>query len=206
MNFDTTVIGAGPTGSTVAEAIAKKGYDVLILEEHPKIGLPQHCAGKISANASKELNLPRAGILQEIRGATFCSPDMNLLSVERHDAQAYIFDRAVLDNWLSEKAVDAGAALLTGSRAINISIGSQGVKITFKQNNKVHQITSRIVVGADGATSSIAQQLGLYSKVRSKIKVAVQREITGLHDVNSEFVEIYLGSRYAPGFFAWIVP
>jgi len=206
LNFDATIVGAGPVGSTVAEVIAREGYDVLILEEHPQTSLPQHCAGKISVNASKELNLPTTSVLHEIRGATFYSPDMNSLSVERKDIQAYIFDRTILDRRLSERAVDAGATLLTSARATDVSIDSREVNVQFKHNDECHRLTTRIVVGADGATSSIARCLGLYSKDRSKVKVAVQREITGLRDVKSGFVEVYLGEKYAPGFFAWIVP
>lgn len=206
MGFDAIVVGAGSVGSTVAEAIARDGYKVLVLEEHPQIGIPQHCAGKISVNAWKELNLPATGILQEIRGATFFSPDMNSLSVERKDAQAYIFDREVLDKWLSKKALDDGAELITDARVTNISINSQGVNVIFEQNGEYRDVTSRVVIGADGANSLIAKRLGLYSGKRSAVKVAIQREMTGLRRLKLNFVEVYLGKKYAPGFFAWIIP
>lgn len=206
MNFDAIIVGAGPIGSTVAKAIAREGYEALILEEHSDVGLPQHCAGKISVNAAKELSLPNTGILQSVRGATFYSPDMSSLSVERRDIQAHIFDREILDRWLSDTAVDAGATLLTGTRVIDVSISSHGATVWFKHNEEVQCLTSRIVVGADGASSFIARRLGLYSKERSMVRVAIQREITNIRDVRSGFVEIYLGERYAPGFLAWIVP
>lgn len=206
MNFDAIIVGAGPIGSTVANVIAKGGYEVLILEEHSQVGLPQHCAGKVSVNAVKELSLPNTGILQGVRGATFYSPDMNSLSVERSDVQAHILDREVLDRWLSEKAVDAGATLLTDARVIDASMGSHGVNVRFKHGGEVQCLTTRIVVGADGASSSIAQHLGLYSKKRSAVRVAIQREMINLRHVRSGFVEVYLGGIYAPGFFAWIVP
>lgn len=200
------IVGAGPVGSTVAEAIAKEGYDVLVLEEHPKIGLPQHCTGKVSVNALKEFHLPEIVIIQEVRGAIFYSPDMSSLSVERKDTQAYILNRTTLDMWLSEKAVYAGATLLTDARATNVSIDTRRVSISFKHNGGCRELTARIVIGADGAGSSIARRLGLLSKESSTVKVAIQKEIVGLHDLKSDFVEVYMGRRYAPGFFAWIVP
>ena len=206
MNFDAIIVGAGPIGSTVAKMIAREGYEVMILEEHSQVGLPQHCTGKISVNALKELNLPNIGIRQKVRGATFYSPDMNFLSVEQKDVQAYILDRAVLDRWLLEKAVDAGATLLTNARVMDVSIDLHRANVWFSHNGETHQLTARIVVGADGAGSSIARHLGLYSKEMSTITFAVQREMTNLNNFKPEFVDIYLGKRYAPGFFAWIVP
>ena len=47
------IVGAGPSGLTLAQTIAKEGDEVLILEEHPEVGLPQHCTGKMSVNAVK---------------------------------------------------------------------------------------------------------------------------------------------------------
>lgn len=206
MKFDVIIIGAGPVGSTVAEVIAKEGHKVLILEEHSQIGFPQHCTGKISVNASKELNLPMTGILHEVRGATFYSPDMNSISIERKDSQAYIFDRTILDRCLSERALNAGATLFTNSRVINVSVNSHTVNVQYKRHNINNQISARIVICADGAGSSIAKRLNLYSKEKSRVKIAIQRELTDLSYVKSGFVEVYLGRRYAPGFFAWIVP
>jgi len=206
MNFDAVVVGGGPVGSTVAEAIAKDGYDVLILEEHPQIGLPQHCTGKISVNASKELGLPEIGALQEVRGAIFYSPDMNFLKVERKETKAHIFDRVILDKRLLERAVDAGAALLTTAQAVNVTVDGRCVNILFKHEGELRHLASRVVISADGASAPLARLLGMYSKKRNMLRIAVQREMTGLRNLEPELVELYLGRQYAPGFFAWIVP
>ncbi len=206
MKFDAVVVGGGPAGSTAAEAIAKNGYEVLILEEHPQIGFPQHCTGKISVNASKELNLPLTGVLQEVRGATFYAPDMNPLKIEREKTQAYIYDRIILDKSLSERAVDAGAALLTDAQALSITVDAHSANILFRHEGKHLNLSSRVVISADGAGAALARCLGIYSKKRSMLRTAVQREIVGLRNFEPERVELYLGKQYAPGFFAWIVP
>jgi geranylgeranyl reductase family protein len=206
VDFDVIVVGAGPVGSTVAKIITEKGYKVLILEEHAHIGFPQHCTGKISTNALKELNLPRNGVLQEVRGALFHSPDMNVLRVERKDSQAYIFNRAELDQKLANEALDSGAKLLKNVRAVNLKIDSHVANIIYKLNNNHHRVAAKIIIGADGASSLVAQCSGLYPKQNSTMKLAIQREITNVREVQSEFVEVYLGKKIAPGFFVWIVP
>ena len=55
-DYDVIVVGAGPAGSAAAKAAAESGAKTIVLEEHPKIGLPQHCSGLYygtkSANSS----------------------------------------------------------------------------------------------------------------------------------------------------------
>lgn len=206
MDYDVTIIGAGPVGSIAAEVLANDGYKVLILEEHPTVGLPQHCTGKISVNALRELNLKPIGTLQEIRGATFYSPNMKSFTIKSNITQAYILDRQIFDSWLSDRSVKAGAKLITNARATNISTSSLGTNINFKCGNNSQNIASRVAVAADGANSSVAHWLGLYSKESASVKMGVQREVKGIRDIEQDVVELYFGRKYAPGFFAWIVP
>jgi geranylgeranyl reductase family protein len=203
---DAIVVGAGPSGSSVAKIIAEKGYQVLILEEHAQVGLPQHCTGKISTNALNELNLPKKGVLNEVRGALFHSPDMNMLKIERNARQALIFNRAELDQNLLYKALDSGAKIITNAHALDLKIDPHAANIIYKLNNEHQRASAKIIIGADGATSLIARRSGLYPKHDKTIKLAIQREITNVREVQPEFVEVYLGEKIAPGFFIWIVP
>ena len=199
MKCDVTIIGAGPSGLTLAKTVASEGYDVLILEEHPEVGLPQHCTGKISVNALKELELEASGVLQKIRGATFYPPNLKALTIKRDENQALILDRKIFDQTLSKRAVEAGAKLLKSSRAKKFSVTPDNVTIFFEQNGKNCEVNSKLVVGADGATSNTARSAGLYSKKISEVRMGVQREVSDIQTVQS-VVELYFGRRWAPGF------
>lgn len=206
MDYDVTIIGAGPVGSTVAKVLTDKGFNVLVLEEHPLIGLPQHCTGKISVEALRELGLKPVGILQEVRGATFYSPSLESLTIKSDTTQAYILNRRLFDSWLSDRCVNAGASLITNARATKISLSSFGVNVGFKCGDSFQSVNSRVVVAADGANSSVARQLGIYSKELTSGKMGVQIQVKGICDIEEDVVELYFGRTYAPGFFAWIVP
>lgn len=206
MDYDAIIIGAGPVGSTIAETIGRGGHNVLVLEEHLEVGSPTHCTGKLSVNAFKELNLDPVGVLNEVKGATFYSPNMKSFQLERNDAQAYILNRRIFDEWLSDKAVKVGTVLLTDARAKEFSATPSGVNVILKHKGETKKIKSRVVVGADGASSTVARRTGLYSKKRSEVKIGVQKEVIGIRNLQTSFVELYFGRKYAPGFFAWIVP
>ncbi|MEE8570590.1 MAG: NAD(P)/FAD-dependent oxidoreductase [Candidatus Bathyarchaeia archaeon] len=199
------IVGAGPSGLVLAQIIASEGGDVLIFEEHPKIGLPQHCTGKVSVNAIKELELEATGVLARVSGAIFYPPNLKPLTIEREDTQALILDRSIFDQSLATKAVDAGATLVTNTRVQRFSVRSDGITVFFKRKGKKGEVKARVVAGADGAASSTARLAGLYSKKTSEVRISVQREISDVQTVQSK-VELYFGRRWAPGFFAWIVP
>ena len=206
MDYEVMIIGAGPVGSTVAEIIGREGHKVLILEEHSEVGSPIHCTGKLSVNAFKELNLEMEGIINEVKGANFYSPNGQLFHLERNDTQAYILDRKIFDEKLAEKAMKVGVKILTEARAMKFIVTKEGVNVIFTHKGDTKKLKVRIVVGADGANSIVARRMGLYSKKSSKIRIGIQKEVFGINNLQSRIVELFFGKNYAPGFFAWIVP
>jgi digeranylgeranylglycerophospholipid reductase len=47
--YDVIVVGAGPAGSTAAKAAAEQGMKTILIEEHPQVGIPEHCMGLVAA-------------------------------------------------------------------------------------------------------------------------------------------------------------
>jgi hypothetical protein len=46
--YDAIVAGCGPCGAVVGRDLARKGFRVLILEEHHEVGRPVQCAGLVT--------------------------------------------------------------------------------------------------------------------------------------------------------------
>ena len=206
LDYDVIVVGAGPAGSTVAREVARRGFRVLLTEEHPQVGVPSHCTGKLSSSAAKELGIEPPGNLAELRGAIFHSPSGAQLVVERAETQAYVLDRGVFDSCLASQAVDSGATLATSTRATKVRINRTEAHVSLALKDRVEDKTCKIVVGADGVASSVARQTGLYSKASKEMRLAAQKEFTEVHSMNPGFAEVFFGRRFAPGFFAWAVP
>ena len=67
---DVLVIGGGPAGCFLGGLLAKKGFSVLIVEEHGEIGKPVECAGLLSTRVFEIAKIPPAKVRgNPIRGA-----------------------------------------------------------------------------------------------------------------------------------------
>ena len=85
--YDATIIGASIAGNRIAD-ILSKNHDVLLIEEHKKIGLPVQCAGLVSFRLLKLLpKLPKNIILNQVERARFFSPNGNCMELKSKNPQ-----------------------------------------------------------------------------------------------------------------------
>jgi digeranylgeranylglycerophospholipid reductase len=206
--FDVVVVGAGPAGSTAARKAAELGVEVLLLEEHPKPGLPNHCAEGLSQNGLRDAGVePTPGIVsQRITSMRVYSPNGRFIELKSPDMVGYTINRDAFDLLLSEKAVEAGAELMTRTRALGV-IRRDGVVsgILAERGGERFEVEAKVVVGADGQASVIRRSAGLGRWYPDVVSCA-QFRVGDLDLEDPETNEFYIGSRYAPGGYAWIFP
>lgn len=201
--MDVAVIGGGPSGLLAAGEAARRGVDVVVFEEHSRIGVPVHCAGLLSISGLRRLGLPPRGVYVQnrVRGAFFYSPSGLSFTVERPSPVACVVDRELFDQELAERASDMGAELrlnthVDGVKPLNGQVQVYGSGFEAKAS---------VVVDAEGLRSRIVKQLGLKTLNWSGVLPAAQVELKGV-DVDEDFVEVHVGRTVAPGFFAWVIP
>jgi digeranylgeranylglycerophospholipid reductase len=198
---DVAVVGGGPAGSSLALALASKGFEVSLLEEHSAVGSPAHCAGLVGPGI---LDLPGVGpivrrtTLNELRGAVFVSPGGRRFQVENPRRSALVVDRKMLDHGLGEAAAREGTRMMLRSRAI----GLDGGELRFQVGSTEERMKSRVIVGATGSRFALASMLGDRS---GNVIPGVQYEVTKL-SLDEEMASIYLGGSVSQGLFGWVIP
>lgn len=187
--MNVVIAGAGPSGCKVAEIIVRKGYDVLILEEHSQIGKPVQCAGLVSQRIGK---IPKEIILNKIKKARFCLKNKHF--EVKSKKSVYVIDREKYDKFRARKAKEAGTRFKLNTRFLDFK---NGKVITTKGN-----FQTKLLVGADGPNSTVAKNSGI--ELPENLLKAVQVRVKS--DFNSNTVELWFGSDIASGLFAWVVP
>jgi len=206
---DVIVVGGGVCGSFSAMTVAKLGAEVIVYEEHKEIGVPEHCAGHVSISGLKrlELSLPKKIVENEIKGAVFYSPSGKEFTVRCASPVTCVVNRQLLDKHLAGLAEEAGARYILESRAESFLVDSDFVKgVTVRRRGVKETLASSLVIDAEGCSSVLLKKIGLQTLDRSMVVHAIEAEVDRVKDVEVDMVEVYLGRRYAPDFFVWIIP
>jgi digeranylgeranylglycerophospholipid reductase len=196
---DVVVVGAGPAGLMAARELARRGRDVIVLEEHATIGLPAHCTGLLGMDAFAELDIPRHTILSTASAARFVAPDGSSVLVDTDRVNAAIVDRVRFDQALADSSRDAGVEIRSNACVRGITIDDGGVTITSDGDSGA--VTARACVIACGATYRFNRELGL-----GVPRMFVQSAQLELPIGGPDQVEVHLGRARAPRGFAWVVP
>ncbi|MEW6328542.1 MAG: NAD(P)/FAD-dependent oxidoreductase [Candidatus Micrarchaeota archaeon] len=182
------VVGGGPCGSIAAGEIARLGRGVRIYEEHARVGMPVQCSGLVSKTGLDSLKINyRRAVEQEIRGAMFHSPNGNTLLVRAREAKAFVINRTKFDQICADEAERSGAKIILKKRA-----------------GKEDALSAKIVIGADGANSSVARWFG-FPKITEYI-YCYQIDYENARVDDPRLVQVFLSNRLAPGLFGWVIP
>jgi geranylgeranyl reductase family protein len=200
-SHDVIVVGAGPAGATLAYELAKKGIGVLVLEKEK---LPRYkcCAGGVTSRAAKLLNFDISEVVENVIYEVSFTFNLGSPYLGQH-SQPLICTvmRDAFDHFLVQRARQLGAMLMDGQKVTQIQVGADWVEISTADNI----FRSRLVVGADGAYSVVARELGMGRNI--EYLVGIESEIVVPEEELAKWrsrVQIDLGC--IPGGYAWVFP
>ena len=153
--FDVLIVGAGPAGSFAAEQLARGGARVALFDGRPA-GEPKACGGGVTSKALKAW--PH---LLEASGRTVEEVEMYAPAGTRVrlklDAPFAIYSRAAFDSYLLDRAIQAGAHII--SERVSV-VDESGQKESWTVRTRGGDCwRGRVLVAADGANSPIARRL-----------------------------------------------
>jgi len=192
-SYDIVVIGAGPAGSTAAQAAAQRGAKVLLLDRRQRIGIPVQCAEFVPQSISRHTSFSSACVVQRVEAMVTHLPDGTSYQMK---SPGYILDRSLFDKELVASAALAGAKISIETKAVGLS--AEGLTIERGSEKKI--IRSKIFIAADGVHSTIARFVGQPSL---KTTVALQYEVVTPEPQNH--VDVYFHKDYEGGY-AWFFP
>jgi digeranylgeranylglycerophospholipid reductase len=200
-HYDIGIIGAGPIGGYLAAELSKNNYSIALFEQHKEIGIPMNCAGLITPRVFDTFSIPKQNIIHnEIQGAHIHSPSGYTLSIGGDKTHAVSIDRTAFDRYLVEIATKRKTELYLGEKIVSIQSEKDSVELVTADGKKT---TCSILIGADGPFSKVRD---LYGFPQPREYLRGIGAIVENMSLNPSFVEIFVGNRIAPGFFAWMIP
>ena len=200
-SHDVIVVGAGPAGATLAYELAKRGIGVLVLEKEK---LPRYkcCAGGVTSKAAKLLDFDISEVTEDIIYEVSFTFNMGSPYLGQHGQPLiYTVMRDVFDYFLVKKAQQLGAVLMDGQKVTQIQVSADWVEISTTDNI----FRSRLVVGADGAYSVVARELGMGRSIQHVAGIESEIVVPEGEMVKwKSRVHIDLGC--IPGGYAWVFP
>jgi geranylgeranyl reductase family protein len=154
-SFDVVIIGAGPAGSFAAELLALKNISVALFDGRPE-GEPKACGGGVTAKALKAWPQLLNAVGRTVNELEMYSPSGRRVHLELDEPFA-IYSRLAFDNYLRDRALDAGAKVFSekvSARSIRRTEDGRWLK-----GSSGVECEGRLLVGADGANSGIAKML-----------------------------------------------
>ena len=154
-SFDVIIVGAGPAGSFAAEYLASAGVRVALVDGRPP-GEPKACGGGVTSKALKAWPHLLEAVGRTIYELDMYSPSGKHLHLKLDEPFA-VYSRITFDSFLRERARKAGAEVLADK------IPTRGFKriedLWTIRTQGGEELSSKFLVGADGANSAIAKQL-----------------------------------------------
>lgn len=207
INCDICVVGAGPVGSYLSYLLSKLGYKVTLVEEHFRVGKPVQCAGLVNNRLFDLDGLNRTekeSVLHDIYGANVYSPSGVYLPLRSREVKAKVIDRSRFDKSIFMQAVGEGMEPLLGHSVSELSSVNGRPRVTALSGSGKIEISSDIVVGSDGAGSTVRRLMKLPSP-RENVP-GINGEFCIKNEGPQDIVGVFTGSEIAPGFFSWAIP
>ena len=200
------VVGAGLAGLQVTRLLARRGARVLLADRKNSLEDSVHTTGIFVRRTLEDFDLPREFLGPPVRKVRLYSPARRVQELESEHEEFRVGRMGRLYERMLEECIDARAVWSPSTRYAGSEFkddASGGTEVLLERAGLTRRVKTRFVVGADGARSRVARDLGLDEN--SEWIVGVEDVLRGVATASEPCFHCFLDPRLAPGYLAWVV-
>jgi digeranylgeranylglycerophospholipid reductase len=203
--YDVIVVGAGPAGCSAAKAASQHGARVIMIEEHPIIGAPRHCPGRLhSSSFTQEIlkNMDPRVIVCEYRSRRYFSPSGRVIKetpLPLHNV--YQVQRDEFDRELARQAALAGSEIVLSTQVTGLYKEKDRICGVTTASADMPVVRGKVVIAASGTKgrlSGIPKQEGLAQPGETAFG-GILVDLAGIRDIEPGVIDTYIGSAFEMG-------
>jgi flavin-dependent dehydrogenase len=197
---DVLVVGAGLAGLHTATLLARQGHDVLLVERRAALAGAIRTTGIFVRKTLDDFPLPPDCLGPPIRRVVLYPPNLRRpVDLVSSRDEYRVGDMAPLYEASAASAADAGVRIALSTRYA----GRHGDTFHLAGRDGPTTVRARFVVGADGARSRVARDLGLDRNHHLLVGAEEVFELPGSDEPPT--FHCVLDPSLAPGYLAWVV-
>lgn len=200
---DVVVVGAGLAGLQCARLVAQAGLRVVLLDRKENVGDRVHTTGIFVRKSLEDFALPPSCLGPPVRRVVLYSPARRVLRLSSRHEEFRVGRMGALYRELLDRGLAAGVRFLSGARYQASERTGERLRVEVEREGRPEPLETRFLVGADGANSQVARDLGLDSN--TEWLVGLESVHSGVPLAGAAALHCFLDPRVAPGYLAWVV-
>src|SRR5215217_7716737 len=155
-SYDVTIIGAGLAGLQCARLLARQGLKVLLADRKNTLDQKIHTTGMFVRRTLVDFDIPDDCLGPPIKHVTLYSPTLRPLELVSQYDEFRVGRMGQLYQRYLQQCLHSGVHWLPQTSYVSHSAAKGKITLRLSSGSSTRLITTRYLIGADGARSRVA--------------------------------------------------